>query len=61
GVNFGTENDPQIATILFGIAGLGNEHLDLIQRISIFCSDIENVAKLADAKTVDEIAGYFES
>ncbi|MDR0199392.1 MAG: PTS sugar transporter subunit IIA [Streptococcaceae bacterium] len=61
GVNFGTENDPQIATVLFGIAGIGNEHLDLIQKISIFCSDIDNVAKLADAKTVDEIARFFEA
>lgn len=60
GVNFGDENDPKIATILFGIAGLGNEHLDLIQKISIFCADVDNVVKLADAQTVDEIASYFE-
>ncbi|HEY0221667.1 PTS sugar transporter subunit IIA [Lactovum miscens] len=60
GVNFGDEKNEQIATVLFGIAGIGNEHLDLIQRISIFCSDLDNVAKLADAKSVEEIAAYFE-
>lgn len=59
GVNFGNENDPKIATVLFGIAGLGNEHLDLIQKISIFCADVDNVVKIADAQSVDEIAGYF--
>ena len=61
GVNFGTDADPQLATVLFGIAGIGNEHLDLIQKISIFCSDIDNVAKLADAQSADEIANYFEA
>jgi len=61
GVNFGTEANPQLATVLFGIAGIGNEHLDLIQKISIFCSDIDNVAKLADAQSVEEIAHYFEA
>lgn len=59
GVNFGTEAEPKIATVLFGIAGVGNEHLDLIQKISIFCADVDNVVKLADAQSVDEIASYF--
>lgn len=60
GVNFGDENDPKIATVLFGIAGVGNEHLDLIQKISIFCADVDNVVKLADAQSVEEILQYFE-
>lgn len=59
GVNFGTESDPKVATVLFGIAGIGNEHLDLIQKISLFCADVDNVVKLADAQSVDEIASYF--
>ena len=59
GVNFGTEEDPKVATVLFGIAGVGNEHLDLIQKISIFCADVDNVVKLADAQSVDEVASYF--
>ncbi|GAB2027813.1 PTS sugar transporter subunit IIA [Lactovum odontotermitis] len=59
GVNFGTESEPKVATVLFGIAGIGNEHLDLIQKISLFCADVDNVVKLADAQSVDEIASYF--
>ncbi|AQP42039.1 PTS system mannitol-specific transporter subunit IIA [Streptococcus gallolyticus] len=55
GVNFGTEDNPQIATVLFGIAGIGNEHLEMIQKISIFCADVDNVVKLADAQSKDEI------
>ena len=61
GVNFGDALDPKIATVLFGIAGVGNEHLDLIQKISIFCADVDNVVKLADAKAVEEIADLLNS
>lgn len=56
GVDFGTADKPQVATVLFGIAGLGDEHLDIIQKISIFCADVDNVVKLADAQTVEEVA-----
>ena len=59
GVNFGTEESPKLVTVLFGIASIGNEHLDLIQKISIFCSDIDNVAKLTSAQSADEIIHYF--
>jgi PTS system mannitol-specific IIA component len=60
GVNFGTEDDEQLAMILFGIAGKDGEHLDLLQKIAIFCSDIENVVKLADAQSAEEIVSYLE-
>jgi PTS system mannitol-specific IIA component len=55
GVNFGTEEDEKIATILFGIAGLGNDHLALVQQIALYCSDIDNVVTLADALDKEEI------
>lgn len=55
GVNFGDEENPQIATVLFGIAGIGDEHLQLIQKISIFCADVDNVVKLADAQSAEEV------
>ncbi|MBF8970748.1 PTS sugar transporter subunit IIA [Streptococcus sp. NLN76] len=61
GVNFGAEEDPKIATILFGIAGLGDDHLEMIQKISIFCADVDNVVKLADAQSVEEIKQLLES
>ena len=59
GVNFGSQEEPKMAMVLFGIAGVVDEHLDLIQKISIFCADVDNVVKLADAQSVEEIASYF--
>lgn len=60
GVDFGTPDDEKLAMVLFGIAGVGNEHLDLLQKIALYCSDIENVVKLADAQSKEEIIGYLE-
>ena len=39
----------------FGIAGIGNEHLEIIQKISIFCADVDNVLKLADAQSEEQV------
>jgi len=61
GVNFGTDDVPKIATVLFGIAGLDDEHLNIIQKISIFCADVDNVVKLADAQSEDEIVALLNS
>ncbi|CQR25482.1 PTS system mannitol-specific transporter subunit IIA [Streptococcus varani] len=61
GVNFGTEDDPKVATVLFGIAGLGDDHLEIIQKISIFCADVDNVVKLADASSADEVVALLNS
>lgn len=55
GVNFGTEEDEKIVTVLFGIAGLGEEHLELVQQIALYCSDMDNVVDLADALTKEEV------
>lgn len=61
GVNFGTEENPSVATVLFGIAGLGDEHLEIIQKISIFCADVDNVVKLADAGTPEEVVSLLSN
>lgn len=61
GVNFGTDEDPKVATVLFGIAGIGDEHLEIIQKISIFCADVDNVVKLADAQTKEEVMELLNS
>lgn len=55
GVNFGTAEEPQIVTVLFGIAGVGDDHLALIQQIALYCSDVNNVVLLADALDKEEI------
>ncbi|MEY8445155.1 PTS sugar transporter subunit IIA [Enterococcus ratti] len=55
GVNFGTETEEKIATVLFGIAGIGDEHLQLVQQIALYCSDMDNVVQLADATSKEEV------
>src|SRR5699024_4713048 len=55
GVNFGANNSEDLAMILFGIAGVADEHLALLQKIAVFCSEVENVVKLADATTKETI------
>ncbi|AKP68279.1 PTS sugar transporter subunit IIA [Companilactobacillus ginsenosidimutans] len=56
GVDFSDDPaDEKLVTVVFGIAGLNGEHLGLLSSIALFCSDITNVEKLADAQSVDEV------
>lgn len=56
GVDFSDKDGGKnIVTVVFGIAGLNGEHLNLLSQIAIFCSDVNNVVKLADAQTPEEI------
>lgn len=55
GVDFGAEEEEKIATVLFGIAGVGDEHLQLVQQIALYCSDMDNVVQLADALSKEEV------
>lgn len=56
GVNFAPgEDEEKLAMAIFGIAGIGNEHLDLLAKIAVFCSDVDNVVRLADAKTTEDV------
>lgn len=56
GVDFADDPaDEKLVTVVFGIAGLNGEHLQLLSQIALFCSDINNVEKLADAQSPDEI------
>ncbi|KRM96127.1 PTS system, mannitol-specific IIA component [Liquorilactobacillus aquaticus DSM 21051] len=55
GVDFSGNGDENIVTIVFGIAGLNGEHLELLSQIALFCSDVNNVVKLADAQSAEEI------
>lgn len=57
GVDFGGGN---IVKILIGIAGKNNEHLDILSKIAIVCSEEENVLKLVEAKSADEVLTIFE-
>ncbi|UUI39243.1 PTS sugar transporter subunit IIA [Oceanobacillus oncorhynchi] len=52
GVDFG---DGNIVKLLIGIAGKGDEHLEILSQIAIICSEEENVEKLTQAATKEEI------
>ncbi len=61
GVDFSTDSDEEkLAMVVFGIAGVDNEHLDILQKIAIFCSDVDNVVKLVSASSVEEIISLLE-
>ncbi|MGW8481575.1 PTS sugar transporter subunit IIA [Microbacterium sp. NPDC055903] len=42
-------------SFVIGIAGVGDEHLEILSRIAILFSDEDDVAKLAAAQTPDEL------
>ena len=52
GVDFGAGN---MAYILIGIAGLNDEHLEILSEIAIACQDEHNVEKLRNAAAKEEI------
>ncbi|WP_442602310.1 PTS sugar transporter subunit IIA [Paenibacillus sp. KN14-4R] len=57
GVDFG---DGNIAQLLFGIAAINDEHLDIIQNLAILISEEENVDKLVQAKSAADILALIE-
>ncbi|MCC9023410.1 PTS sugar transporter subunit IIA [Bacillus nakamurai] len=56
GVEYGEGNT---AKVVFGIAGKNNEHLDILSNIAIVCSEEENIERLINAKTEEELAAIF--
>ncbi len=52
GVDFG---DGNIAKILIGIAGKNDEHLEILSKIAIVCSEEENVEKMIKAASEEDI------
>jgi len=56
GVDFG---DGNVAKILIGIAGKNNEHLEILSKIAIACSEEENVKKMIQASSEEEIIQLF--
>lgn len=56
GVDFNKNSDEDnTVTVVFGIAGKNDEHLQLLSQIALYCSNVENVAQLADAGNKQEI------
>lgn len=57
GVDFG---DGNIVKLIFGIAGKGNDHLDILSNIAIAVSEEENVEKIVKATSPNDILSFFE-
>ncbi|RSL33087.1 PTS mannitol transporter subunit IIA [Salibacterium salarium] len=57
GVDFG---DGKMVKILIGIAGKENEHLEILQKIAVICSQEENITKMLDASDEQTLLSQFE-
>ncbi|MFC7063101.1 PTS sugar transporter subunit IIA [Halobacillus seohaensis] len=56
GVDFG---DGNIVKLLIGIAGKGDEHLEVLSQIAIVCSEEENIDKILEADTKEDVLAIF--
>ncbi|MBM7552242.1 PTS sugar transporter subunit IIA [Thalassobacillus pellis] len=56
GVDFGGGN---IVKLLIGIAGKGDEHLEILSKIAIVCSEEENIDKILQADSKQEVISIF--
>ena len=57
GVEYG---DGEVAHLIIGIAGKGDEHLDILSRISLVVAEEENVERIVQAETKEELIAIFE-
>ena len=60
GVDFGTKEEPKIATLLFVVALKKEHQLAVLQDLAFFCSYIDQVMALSDAETIEEVQMIFE-
>lgn len=57
GVDFG---DGNIVKVLIGIAGKGDEHLEVLSKIAIVLAEEENIQKILDTTSKEEIIRIFD-
>ncbi|MBR3121244.1 PTS sugar transporter subunit IIA [Oceanobacillus profundus] len=57
GVDFG---DGNTVKILIGIAGKGDDHLEVLSKIAIVLSEEENIQTIVNATTKEEIISIFD-
>lgn len=57
GVDFGDGNEVKL---IIGIAGKGDEHLEILSQIAIICSEEENVEKFIQATSKDEVLAILQ-
>jgi PTS system mannitol-specific IIA component len=58
GVEYG---DADVAKLVIGIAGKGDEHLEILSKISLVVSEEENVEKIVNAETKEELLAIFDT
>lgn len=46
--------------MIIGIAGIENQHLELLSQIAVVCSDVKNVEQLISAQSAAEIIKLFK-
>ncbi|WP_232695853.1 PTS sugar transporter subunit IIA [Brevibacillus daliensis] len=57
GVDFG---DGNVARFIIGIAGVGDEHLEILSELAVLVSEEENVDKLVQAATAEELMAMIQ-
>lgn len=57
GVEYG---DGDVARLVIGIAGKGDDHLDILSRISLVVAEEENVERIVRARTKEELLAIFD-
>jgi len=57
GVEYG---DGNVARLVIGIAGKGDEHLEILSRIATVCENEDNVEQIVRAETKEELLAFFE-
>ena len=55
----GVDFDGNTVKILIGIAGKGEEHLEILSQIAIVLSEMENIEKLISASSKEEVINLF--
>jgi mannitol PTS system EIIA component len=57
GVEYG---DGDVAHLIIGIAGKGDEHLEILSKIAVVVSEEENVERIVGAQTKEELMAVFD-
>lgn len=59
-VQEGVPFDGETAYLVIGIAGRDNQHLEILGKIAEVCSEMDNIEKLRQAKTEEEVMTIFK-
>jgi PTS system mannitol-specific IIA component len=57
GVEYGNGD---VAKLVIGIAGKGDDHLEILSKVAIVVSEEENVERLVSARTKEELLAIFD-